>query len=176
VDEDGVEGVRLERWVEVCEALLRDEEVDSESGESEEEESEGYGESGKGKGREGVRRSTRGNPVQEDTNMRGMEELGSDLEEAESSDDGNKVLSPPTRGKGKGKANGKGKRGKKDRDRVLSREELRGAEDTFELFFEESTQLSSNSRTIGLPELKNITRLLKEKFTEAEVSPVPSLA
>ncbi|KAI5477660.1 hypothetical protein MNV49_006046 [Pseudohyphozyma bogoriensis] len=175
-----------------------DEEEEGEDEEKEEsDESEGYQEESevKQRRRRPPTRSTRSNPVGmekgkgkavelDDDVLMDLGELASESEaSAEDSDDSDAEVGGgrSTKGKGKkggagakgkggkGKATGK-RRGRKDRDRVLTFEEMEEARDTFELFFEGSDQLGAKGyKAIGVAELRRVAGFLNEKITEDEL-------
>lgn len=72
----------------------------------------------------------------------------------------------------------KGKRGRRaiDPAQPLSPRDIAAASDTFDLFFEESPQLAfpQKERNISLLELQRACRVLKEKMTDGDVSPISS--
>lgn len=71
-----------------------------------------------------------------------------------------------------GASRSKSKRKRYDPLQPVSKKDLEAASDTFDLFFEDSPQLAlgQDARLIGLAELKKVTRVLKEKFTDEDVS------
>ena len=170
-DDEGILSVPREKFVEACAVLLGERILGEEEEGFGQEESSGSGDDSEEeyvaevRGRTGGRRSTRANPGEEVERI----VLASSESEAQESGDGG--------GKGKGVAVAKGRKGKqgprkKDRDRVLSKDELREAGDTFDLFFEGSSRWDGRrreERTIGLGELKNVAGLLNEKLADEEV-------
>lgn len=70
----------------------------------------------------------------------------------------------------------KSKRGRRaiDPTQPLSPRDIAAASDTFDLFFEESPQLAfpQRERNISLLELQRACRVLKEKMTDGDVSPI----
>lgn len=178
-DEDGVASVRREKFIEACGVLLGDAE-DTPSSDADSEE-EAYVEEGASKSRRRIptRRSTRANPIKDDTVPAAMELDDEDSEPYDSDDSDIEIIGPTASKKGKGKAKTtKGKApARRKKERVLSRAELQEAEDTFELFFEGGLQVGkTKDKVIGLAELERVTRVLNAKLSEDEVRfPDPSL-
>ncbi|ORY88357.1 hypothetical protein BCR35DRAFT_330226 [Leucosporidium creatinivorum] len=178
-DEDGVASVRREKFIEACSVLLGDEDDDSEDGKptsDDDSEEEAYVEEGASKSRRRIptRRSTRANPVKDDSVPAAMElDLADEDSEPYDSDDSDiEIIGPSSSKKGKGKAKAtKGKApARRKKARVLSKAEMQEAEDTFELFFEGGLQVGkTKDKVIGLAELERVTRVLNEKMTEDEM-------
>ncbi|KAM0752146.1 hypothetical protein T439DRAFT_379256 [Meredithblackwellia eburnea MCA 4105] len=181
-DEDGEATVSRERFTEACAALMvsDDEGHDEVQDEEDEEEKEDNSSDSDvyiqeaAPRRNAPRRSTRSNPNPEGSDSTKLEEIvieSSSEESAEDSDEAEALRS--RKGKGKPRETKKDKKGKgRARDRVLTQEELKEAEDTFELFFEGSLQKSKpggRPRTIGLGELKNAAAFLNEKLSDEEL-------
>ncbi|KAL8280688.1 hypothetical protein RQP46_007011 [Phenoliferia psychrophenolica] len=181
-DEEGVPSVSRARFVEACSALLGEDSEEAEKEDSDEEESDAYVEDVSHR-RTAPRRATRANPLplvapldkgkgraieidDDDDDDEPLVISSSDEESAADSDD---ELAPAAKGKGKGKATkGKGKAVKVAAPRKLTEEELKEAEDSYELFFEGSAKAGQRQRTIGLGELKNVAALLNEKLSDED--------
>ena len=182
-DEDGLPSVARARFVEACSALLGSDSED-EVDEPEDEEEEPKSDSGEDSDvyiedepprKTAPRRATRANPNPpvDKGKGRAIEEvviLSSSEDSAVASDD----ELPASRGKAKAPAKGKGGKGKTPtrtrRARQMTQEELKEAEDSYDLFFEGSARAGKPQRTIGLGELKNVAALLNEKLLDEEVS------
>ncbi|KAK4698487.1 hypothetical protein P7C70_g7788, partial [Phenoliferia sp. Uapishka_3] len=193
-DEEGVLSVSRERFVEACNVLLgsdtEGEQIGSEEEEEEEEkeesgESDAYVEEDAPMRRIPTRsRATRANPgptsldkgkgkaivVGELVLSSSEEESAVDSDNEGGGTSGRSSKSKAKKGttpKGKGKGKGKGKKERKGR--VLNEEELKEAEDSYELFFEGSSRAGKKGRSIGLGELKNVAALLNEKLSDEDL-------
>lgn len=176
-DEDGVASVRREAFLEACGVLLGDADAESDDGKpsSNDSEEDAYVEqSGSGRRRIPTRRSTRANPIQDDSVPAAMDLDDPDSEPYDSEDSDIEIVGPSSSKKGKGKATATKTKDKtparRKKARVLSKAELQEAEDTFELFFEGGLQIGkTKDKVIGLAELERVTRVLNEKISEDEV-------
>lgn len=199
-DDENVEGgksVRRERFVEALEVLL-DDQGDVENGEDDEEGDDGSEEEEYNDQEEepssaarrrstritrSTRLSTRANPTQDS----GQEEEPNELKETDfaqlssESDDSAQVSSEDEAGGGgrsksskshKAKSASRSKKHKYDPRAKISADKVAAASDSFDLFFDGSSQLSlpQNNRKIGLAELQRACRVLKERFTDEDVS------
>lgn len=198
-DENGQESVDKEKFRKVCEALLDDEDEDedehgsSSSSLSEIEEGEGEGEESEGYiDEEGVanstRRSTRntrstardskgrGKAIDQDLPSQDIEiSLPADFSDSSlssSSSTSSTRRSKSTSSKSKSKklssSSSKTTKRRPRHDGPLSNEELQEARDSFDLFFATGAPIVGE-KTIGLTELRNVSKLLGEKLGDEEV-------
>ncbi|BGP34803.1 hypothetical protein JCM10296v2_006627 [Rhodotorula toruloides] len=136
--------------------------------------------------RQPARRSTRANPLPEDEDV-SAKDFGAALdalpddsesslsEAATDSEDDVSGSAAAAKKKGKSPAKSKGKkprRGRRGNPNDITAEDVVAAEDTFDLFFEESPQsvLPKRERGIGLMELQRACRVLKEKMTDGDLN------
>uniref|UniRef100_A0A0K3CID8 BY PROTMAP: gi/342319235/gb/EGU11185.1/ putative Chloride channel protein k [Rhodotorula glutinis ATCC 204091] n=1 Tax=Rhodotorula toruloides TaxID=5286 RepID=A0A0K3CID8_RHOTO len=131
--------------------------------------------------RQPARRSTRANPLPEDEDVSAKDfgaaldalpdDSDSSLSEAATDSEDDVGGSAKKKGKspGKGKKSRRGRRGHPD---DITAEDVAAAQDTFDLFFEESPQsvLPKRERAIGLMELQRACRVLKEKMTDGDLN------
>jgi len=192
--------VRRERFIEALEVLLvdRDDEGSDDSekeGEEDEYEEENPTNPTRRRSTRVTRQSARTNPNKQpvrdeeeggDVNEvdfvdKAQEEENDDLSSASASegeptsDEEEEAVTGSTSKTRKGtasKSKSKSKRKRYDHLQPVSKKDLEAASDTFDLFFEDSPQLAlgQDARLIGLAELKKVTRVLKEKFTDEDVS------
>ncbi|SCZ97210.1 BZ3500_MvSof-1268-A1-R1_Chr4-2g07062 [Microbotryum saponariae] len=189
-NEEGVECVAKERFVEVCKAFMAgmdDEDEDKSPASDDEDDYEGDAyedrdESVKPSRRRSNRRSTRANYVQDDEPLAPLPEdfapedddddddEESDFEDLNGSASKGKVTASAKQSKGKGKARTT-KAEKRDPNRELSKQKVEEALDTFELFFEGSVDKRPlKDRAIAMHDLERVARLLNEDLPEDDVS------
>ena len=193
-DDENAEGgksVRRERFIEALEVLL-DEQEDSEGLNGRDDDSEEYNdreseaETSKRATHQkpvtrATRRSTRANPVAEletpgdDLKETDFVELSSESEDSadlSSGDDEANVSSTKKKSKTRTSAKSKSKKHKYNPRSRISEDKIAAASDSFDLFFEGSAQssLPQQFRKIGLAELQRACRVLKEKFSDEDVS------
>ncbi|SGY76811.1 BQ5605_C005g03518 [Microbotryum silenes-dioicae] len=188
-NEEGVECVARERFVEVCEALMAgmdDEDEDEPPASDDEDDDEGDAyedrdEFVKPSRRRSNRRSTRANYVQDDEPIAPLPEdcaledddddddEESDFEDLNGSASKGKVTASAKKSKGKGKARTT-RAEKRDPNRDLSKQEVEEALDTFELFFEGSVDKRPlKDRAIAMHDLERVARLLNEDLPEDDI-------
>ncbi|BGO94949.1 hypothetical protein NBRC10512_000628 [Rhodotorula toruloides] len=133
--------------------------------------------------RQPARRSTRANPLPEDEDV-SAKDFGAALDAlpddsnsslSEAATDSEDDIGGSAKGKGKSPAKSKGKksrRGRRGNPDDITAEDVAAAQDTFDLFFEESPQsvLPKRERAIGLMELQWACRVLKEKMTDGDLN------
>ncbi|GAA5899788.1 uncharacterized protein JCM6883_005988 [Sporobolomyces salmoneus] len=197
---EGGKSVRRERFIEALEVLLDEQEEEggseggdeynNEDGENGEGEEEGArSPPSRRRSTRNTRRSTRANLIQDseeeeeeaaDQELKETDfaEFSSESEESadpSSEDDGdldNTKSGKAKARKGNTSTKGKSKKLKYDPHSKISKDKIAAASDTFDLFFESSPQLSlpQDARKIGLAELQRACRVLKEKFTEDDLT------
>lgn len=136
-----------------------------------------------------TRRSTRANPVEDDVHVdkAALQAMDLDMGLPADDDDGSEaaydddsgdsdvvIVSPNSAGGKKGKGKAKGKGPKRKTAKALTEQEMREAEDTFELFFDEDAAsgrsgLPLRERKIGLADLKRVANVLNVKMSEDDV-------
>ncbi|GAA5981684.1 hypothetical protein JCM5350_000454 [Sporobolomyces pararoseus] len=193
---EGGKSVRRERFIEALEVLLDDKEEDVEEEEEQEGDEEEYNDGedrdrsppNRRRSTRTTRRSTRANPVDDpldeeevpnELKETDFAELSSESEDSaepstEDEEDGNgKGKTPKTRkAKSSTKGKSKSKKAKYDPRSKISKDKIAAATDSFDLFFEGSAQLSlpQKDRKIGLAELQRACRVLKERFTDEDLT------
>lgn len=131
--------------------------------------------------RQPARRSTRANPLPEDEDVSAKDfgaaldalpdDSESSLSDAATDSEDEDVVGSAQKKKGKASANRKGKRARRGNPDAITAEDVAAAQDTFDLFFDDSPQsvLPKRERAIGLMELQRACRVLKEKMTDGDV-------